>query len=242
LHRSPGNSSPRLRAGDESGFFLLYNMTELELLQSAFSAQRMSKYLRYHHDDSNAAIQHYKANIRLAESFYTSLSVFEVVLRNALSKELELMTGRSDWYTDFASNPAFQNLNTEITQAIRHIQERGETIYPDKVVSELTFGFWVMLLNRQYEMTLWKSLRKAFPYMPKNIRQRKNVSTPCNVLRKLRNRIFHHEAICWDLDYIEQIHTDLITILGWINKDMPSWLTKIDHFDFTLLSIRKELK
>ena len=53
MHRSPGNSSPRLSAGDESGFFFYYAMTELELLQSAFSAQRMSKYLRYHHDLAN---------------------------------------------------------------------------------------------------------------------------------------------------------------------------------------------
>ncbi len=222
------------------GFLLI--MTELELLQSAFSTQRMSKYLRYHHDDSAAAIQHYKANIRLAESFYTSLSVFEVVLRNALSAELTAMTGREDWYAEFSINPRLKNLNVEIAQAVHHIQERGEMVYPDKVVSELTFGFWVMLLNSQYEMILWKALRRAFPYMPKNLRQRKNVSTPCNVLRKLRNRIFHHEAICWDLDYVNKIHTDLMTVLGWINKDMPSWLTTIDHFDATWQSVCQEMR
>ena len=202
----------------------------------------MSKYLRYHHDDSDAAIKHYKANIRLAESFYTSLSVFEVVLRNALSAELSAMTKRDDWYEVFSGVPQLKNLSTEIAQAIHHIQDRGERVYPDKVVSELTFGFWVMLLNSQYELLLWKALRKAFPYMPKNQRQRKNVSTPCNVLRKLRNRIFHHEAICWDLNYIHQIHTNLLTILGWINQDMPAWLATIDHFEVTWQTICQELK
>ncbi|MCQ2339863.1 MAG: hypothetical protein MJZ79_03675 [Paludibacteraceae bacterium] len=116
-------------------------MTELELLQSAFSTQRMSKYLRYHHDDSDAAVQHYKANIRLAESFYTSLSVFEVVLRNALSSELSAMTKRDDWYEVFSETPQLKNLSIEIAQAIHHIQDRGELVYPDKVISELTFGF-----------------------------------------------------------------------------------------------------
>ena len=99
-----------------------------------------------------------------------------------------------------------------------------------------------MLLNSQYELFLWKALRKAFPYMPKNQRQRKNVSTPCNVLRKLRNRIFHQEAICWDLNYIRQLHTNLITILGWINQDMPAWLATIDYFEMTWQAVCQELK
>ena len=32
LHRSPGNSSPRYDAGDESGFFIFMAKTELEIL------------------------------------------------------------------------------------------------------------------------------------------------------------------------------------------------------------------
>jgi len=73
LHRSPGNSSPRYDAGDESGFFVF--MTELELLTSAFSAQRLNKYIAYNHGDADLAVRHYKSNLRLAESLYISLSV-----------------------------------------------------------------------------------------------------------------------------------------------------------------------
>ena len=49
-------------------------------------------------------------------------------------------------------------------------------------------------------------------------------------MRKLRNRVFHHESICWDLDYITDIHNRLVMVLGWINKDMPSRLAEVDHF------------
>ena len=173
---------------------------------------------------------HYKANIALSESLYTSLSVFEVTLRNALSKELERMMGRKDWYSVFPSNPALKSLTSEVTVAIRHISQRGEMVSPDKIIAELTFGFWVTLLNSEYELGLWKSLRLAFPHMPKKDRKRKNVSSPCNALRKLRNRVFHHESICWDLDYITDIHNRLVMVLGWINTDMPSWLDEVDHF------------
>ena len=78
MHRSPGNSSPRYDAGDESGFFVYMAKSELEILTSAFSAQRLSKYLAYNHDDAKRAVRHYKSNLRLAESLYISLSVFEV--------------------------------------------------------------------------------------------------------------------------------------------------------------------
>ena len=203
---------------------------EIYILSGAFSSQRLEKYINLYNGDVTKVAAHYKANIALSESLYTSLSVFEVTLRNALSKELERMMGRKDWYSVFPSNPALKSLTSEVTVAIRHISQRGEMVSPDKIIAELTFGFWVTLLNSEYELSLWKSLRLAFPHMPKKDRKRKNVSSPCNALRKLRNRVFHHESICWDLDYITDIHNRLVMVLGWINKDMPSWLDEVDHF------------
>lgn len=203
---------------------------EFDILSGVFSSQRLEKYINLYNGDVMKVAAHYKANIALSESLYTSLSVFEVTLRNALSKELERMMGRKDWYSVFPSNPALKSLTSEVTVAIRHISQRGEMVSPDKIIAELTFGFWVTLLNSEYELSLWKSLRLAFPHMPKKDRKRKNVSSPCNALRKLRNRVFHHESICWDLDYITDIHNRLVMVLGWINTDMPSWLDEVDHF------------
>ena len=203
---------------------------EIDILSGAFSSQLLEKYINLYNGDVMKVAAHYKANIALSESLYTSLSVFEVTLRNALSKELERMMGRKDWYSVFPSNPALKSLTSEVTVAIRHISQRGEMVSPDKIIAELTFGFWVTLLNSEYELSLWKSLRLAFPHMPKKDRKRKNVSSPCNALRKLRNRVFHHESICWDLDYITDIHNRLVMVLGWINTDMPSWLDEVDRF------------
>ena len=212
---------------------------EMDIISEAFTSQRLNKYIRLYDGDEEKVVAHYKANLALAESLYTSLSVFEVTLRNALSKELERMMGRKDWYAVFPSNPALKSLTSEVTVAIRHISQRGEMVTPDKIVAELTFGFWVTLLNSEYELTLWKGLRLAFPYMPKKDRKRKNVSSPCNALRKLRNRVFHHESICWDLDYISGIHSRLVQVLGWMNQDMPGWLEGVDNFNKVVDSIRK---
>jgi len=204
---------------------------EIDIISNAFSAQRLGKYTRLYAGDEAKVVAHYKANLALAESLYTSLSVFEVTLRNALSMQMERMMGRKDWYAVFPTTPALKSLTGEITTATKHISQRGEMVTPDKIIAELTFGFWVTLLNSEYELTLWKGLRLAFPNMPKAQRKRKNVSAPCNALRKLRNRVFHHESICWDLDYMEDVHGKLVQVLGWMNADMPAWLAQVDRFE-----------
>ena len=200
--------------------------------EKVFSNKRMERYFRLYEDEKRA-IDHYRSNIELAESFYPCLSVFEVTLRNALSRELETMAGREDWYSIFPTTPGLVNLNRYITQAQKQIINRKENVTPAKVIAELTLGFWVSLLNSEYERLLWKHLRRALPYMPKHLRQRKNVSAPLNSFRAFRNRVFHHESICWNLHRVSEIHDSLFLMLEWMNKDLPLWLKTIDRFEDT---------
>ena len=192
-------------------------------------------------DNEDKAIKHYQSNLQLTEAFYTSLSVLEVALRNALSRELETMTGREDWYAVFPNTPGLTNLNRYVTQATKQIAGRHEQITPSKIVAELTLGFWVSLLNTEYERLLWKDLRRAFPYLPKKERQRKKVSAPLNRFRAFRNRVFHNESICWNIRRVQEIHNELILLLEWINKDLPKWLKDIDRFDDVQMKIKEKM-
>ena len=201
----------------------------------------MERYFSLYPYDESRAITHYQCNLQLAEAFYISLSVLEVSLRNALSRELKEMTGRDDWYAIFPSTPGLKNLNHYITQATKQIAGRHESITPSKIIAELTLGFWVSLLNAEYERILWKNLRKAFPYLPKHERQRKKVSAPLNKFRAFRNRIFHNESICWNMKNVEDIHNSLILVLGWINKDIPIWIQQIDRFKDVYTKINTQL-
>ena len=162
-----------------------------KFFEKVFSTKRMERYFALYPNDETRAIKHYECNLMLSESLYTSLSVLEVTLRNALCRELETMTGREDWYAIFPSTPGLRSLNKYITEAAQHISAR---ITPSKIVAELTLGFWVSLLNSEYERTLWQALRRAFPYMPRQERKRRNVSAPLNLFRRFRNRIFHNES------------------------------------------------
>lgn len=201
----------------------------------------MERYFILYPNDESRAVKHYQSNIKLTEAFYTSLSVLEVALRNALSRELKTMTGRDDWYVIFANTPGLTNLNKYITQASKQIAGRHEQITTSKIIAELTLGFWVSLLNAEYERLLWKDLRRAFPYIPKKDRKRKNVSAPLNRFRAFRNRVFHNESICWNMKKVQEIHDELLLVLEWINKDLPEWLTEIDRFKNVQEQIKIEM-
>jgi len=194
-----------------------------------FSRQRMAKYFNRYPSDESKAILHYHLNIELSESFYSVLSMFEVALRNSLNRELTNYFGTADWYLKLESIPGLKSLKGNISTAKKHIINRNESITADKVVAELTLGFWVRLLNAEYELILWKPLRKAFPNLEKTQRQRNKVSAPINKIRDFRNRVFHHEPIAWRLERLEDTHGRIILVMGWLNKELPSIANQFDR-------------
>ena len=99
-------------------------------------------------------------------------------------------------------------------------------------------GFWVRILNLEYEKVLWKSLRRAFPHMPKQERKRHMVSRPLNKIRDFRNRVYHNEPISWRLDRLEEIHDRILVVLGWLNNELPDYASNITRFNEVLKQAR----
>lgn len=201
----------------------------------------MQRYFALYPDNESKAIAHYKCNLQISEAMYVPLSIFEVTLRNALSRELEQMTNSNNWYAVFVNTPELTTLNKYISQATKQISSRHETITPEKIIAELTLGFWVSLLNSEYERILWKDLRRAFPFIPKTKRQRKYVSAPLNRIRAFRNRVFHNESIYWNYHHIRNIHDEMLEVLQWMNRDVPLWMSQCDRFDVVMSGICQEL-
>lgn len=196
--------------------------------EKVFSTYRMEKYFVKYPDNEQNAIAHYHLNITLSEGFYPCLTMFEVALRNSLNRELNESFG-NDWYLRFESIPGLRNLKNNINTAKKQIAKRDETITGNKIVAELTLGFWVRLLNAEYERILWKPLRKAFPYLEKKQRQRNKVSAPINKIRNFRNRIFHHEPISWNINGLEEIHDTILKVMRWLNADLPNIVKNYDR-------------
>ncbi len=207
-------------------------MLDIMVYKKVFSDSRMQKYLDYHENDSKA-IAHYNANIKVSQSFYPLLSIFEIALRNSMNRELITSFG-NDWYLKLNHLPGLKNLNAKVIVAQRQIIKRNEIINSDKIVAELTFGFWTELLNSEYEQVLWKHLRRAFPYLEKANRKRKNVSSPINQIRVFRNRVYHNEPISWSESFLKDIHQIILETISWLNRDIPSLIPEFDTFMDTI--------
>lgn len=67
------------------------------------------------------------------------------------------MTGRENWYAVFPNTPNLSSLNRYITQANKQIASRYESAAPSKIIAELTLGFWVSLLDSEYQRIFWKN-------------------------------------------------------------------------------------
>lgn len=65
--------------------------------ESAFSAARLSKYKNACGGNTVKALTLYRYNVRLCQKFYGVLSIFEIVLRNAINKHFSSHFNDADW-------------------------------------------------------------------------------------------------------------------------------------------------
>ena len=67
------------------------------------------------------------------------------------------------------------------------------------------------------------------------------MSSKFNGIRKLRNRIFHHEAITWNLYVLNTYKDEIIQGIEWLNKDLLEWIVELNHIEETILKFRKTI-
>jgi hypothetical protein len=214
-------------------------MDSSRIVKRIISKERLEPYLKKHNNDLEKALNHYKINILISQSFYPILAVLEVGLRNSIDFQLSQKYNDDKWF----DNHEFVKIATRfhidrISQARTNIFSEKKEITPGRVISELSFGFWTSLFDVRFEMTLWKNLRLAFPNCPKEIRKRKTMSSKFNGIRKLRNRIFHHEAIAWNLNVLQTYKNEIIDGINWLDKDLVNWTMELNKIDDTIEKYR----
>jgi hypothetical protein len=215
------------------------NRTQLE---TYFSTGRLDRFFSQYPDNESKAIYLYEANIAIGEALYTPLCILEVALRNKINAELSRKYGKPDWYADWYMHPVMRHAWQEISNTIRILHEERKPITPDKVIAGLTFGFWTSLFNERYESELWANLRFVFPYMPRQIRQRRNVSAPLNdIRRELRNRIYHNEPIIFNTTALNHHYQHIIQLLDWMGADLLMYNNAKDRFPAVFAQVTARL-
>jgi hypothetical protein len=183
-----------------------HNSKRIDALERLLSLERLSRYTALANADRIVALAHYERNTRLSEALYTPLQGLEVCLRNALSIELMKFLG-ADWYDN--QHGIFEHPLTEMLgSAQRSLAQEGKAIILGRMVAELNLGFWASILSPRYENTLW--------------RERKQVHKAINAVRRLRNRVAHHEPI---------LHRDLrsdfaliVAVISWACPHTAAWV------------------
>lgn len=208
------------------------------------SPARMSRYLSASDGDTRKAMTLYRLNLKLSQEFFTVISCFEIALRNKIDERCLINFG-NDWLRDSVRrNGIFDNHNTRITKQniIDALRLLGSSYSHNKLVAELGFGFWRYLFaQRQYNAT-GRILLRIFPSKPKSTPTTQyNQNYVFNQLAKInrfRNRIAHHEPICFihsqavkDSTNARQHYGIILQFFQWMNINESELLYGIDHID-----------
>lgn len=93
------------------------------------------------------AVRLYEQNTLLSEGLYGILQGLEIALRNAMHLELTTGLGSSSWWTVVTLEPDQQRMLHKAQDAL--VCE-GKPLDADRVVAELSFGFWTGLFAPKY--------------------------------------------------------------------------------------------
>lgn len=199
------------------------------LIKKGLSVERLDTYRARGKCPNNdeAVFSYYLWNLTLCEAFYPCLQGLEITLRNNINDVLSKASGER-WFED--ARVLHLREQEDINRAKQRLAEQGRPHDPGRVISELSLGFWTSLLDRRYEQVLWPRFIKAvFPGMPKKIRSRVNVARRMEGIRRLRNRVFHHEPICFLTDLPQQ-HENILDAISWINPAVLLLISAVDRF------------
>lgn len=201
-----------------------------------FSKARVQKYVHACGGDKRKAMRLYQYNARLSQDFYGVLSVFEIALRNAINDHYIVTLG-NDWIVTEAKSAGLLEHEAVEVHATESAYRKEGVYSHDKMVGSFTFGFWTYLFTKRNYKVGGKTLLKIFPSRPKGTTQ-KSVYTDITAIREFRNRVAHHEPICFDkygkvnTAYMKrnyQLMKDYLGYMGWNVEDILQVINRPDE-------------
>jgi hypothetical protein len=210
--------------------------------ETVMSVHRMSRYLVACGNNSRKAMTLYRKNLHLSQEMFTVISCFEVAFRNSINRQYTSQYG-NDWLRDSISTGGIFDSSTcrrakdIISRALaKHTNNYTHT----KLLTEMDFGFWRYLFAQPQFYAGGQTLLHIFPSKPKSTPtiqyNHTFVFNQLEQINMLRNRIAHHEPICFSpgnpiikTTYARQQYNLLLQLFQWMNIDELSLLYGLDH-------------
>lgn len=194
------------------------NKDVIDAVTAALSSPRMTTFntaARPANDQDMASLRLYAWNAAVSGALLPVLHVCEVAVRNAVSDVLEAVYGpRWPWSPVFEGSlprPRLgYNPRNDLTSARQGVRTVG------KVIPELKFAFWQKMFTVRNDTRLWDPhLLRVFPNLDPAVSvaaHRQMIYGQLEDIRKLRNRIAHHEPI-----FTRNLTKDYATIMSLIH-------------------------
>lgn len=191
----------------------------------------------YGKESIDILIERYIYNLKLSEAFYPSLSLLEITLRNKICNAIEKLICRDWLINELKTQNILENKEYQkLLESANKIKKAGKTITNDRLVSEMTLGFWIHLCTKSYKPKLWDKkgfFELVFPNYTNNGQLRKIAPIQNNLLAilRLRNRIFHHEIIINGKQTPQEQYQTITNMLHLLSDEAELLLQKISRFN-----------
>ena len=203
---------------------------QYRLYEQLLSKPRLGRYLIATQGKKTQAVRLYKYNLELSQILFGAISMLEIALRNGIDQHYQKQLQQLDWLKDNVQhNGLFYHSSLknhfgrfeQVDKVKASINILKKNYTHDKLVASLSFGFWRYMFSGIQFNVFGNTLLQIFPNRPKGINQ-KIVYQKLTEINNLRNRIAHHEPICFDVDnrpstyYSQKHYSDIIDILAWL--------------------------
>jgi hypothetical protein len=212
--------------------------TIIKAVTAALSPARMATYeaaANLAHPDDPAALALYAWNAQVSAAFLVPLHICEVVYRNAVSDGLEAVYGnRWPWSPGFEQSLSAPKSGYSPRYDLQNSRARQPTT--GKTIAELKFVFWQSMFTSRHDQRIWNPhLRRVLPNLDPAravAESRSSIFDGLEQVRRLRNRIAHHEPI-----FTRDLNGDLRRVAALIElrcKVTADWMMASQHASMIL--------
>ncbi|KZE42365.1 hypothetical protein AVW09_10715 [Microbacterium sp. T32] len=205
-------------------------------IRDALSAPRTGTYVAAVGGDTSRAMELYGWNARVSAALMLPAHFAEVVARNAAADVLERVYGpRWPWDSAFVGSLPSPGRGGGYNPRRDLLDVRSAQSTTGKVIAELRFVFWQKLFTGRHDVRLWlPHIAAAFPLAPAGnaASLRGRIYDDLEALRRLRNRLAHHEPI-----FTRNLSDDLnrmLDLIGLRSAPTAAWVRAMEDVTATL--------
>jgi len=212
--------------------------------ETILTSSRLNRYKIACGGNEERALALYMQNIKLSNNLFGIISLFEVALRNAIDMHYSTALHNPDWLRDaITAGGQFDYKGCAGTRDIVQyaLTNRIHGIYTkEKLIAECEMGVWCYMFARNQYNALGATLIDIFSAKPDFVGIQKfdykYVADELAKINTMRNRIAHHEPICFhtktnviSTKQVRYIYGHILSFLTWLGIDAKEYVQRIDN-------------